>query len=620
MNDFTKTLLACLALCLGFINAKAQNADAVVTEEKNNVTISDDGSYAWTLHQSVKILNERGAGHASFSVYLDKNKTLDKFQMTFADASGKVLRTFKQKDLMRSELSEGLVEDGYMMMLDETPPVYPIVAICDLTIKFKRNNIAFPVFAPIDHYNTQVEHASYDISFPENVALRYKVVNSGIKPQKDVQNGVCNLHFQMDDLKAVKNSEYGLPLDEVAPKVYFASENFSYYKTSGSLASWNELGKWNHSLFSGRQVLPEEAKAKIKQVVRGCSNDREKVEAIYKFLASTTRYVSIQLAIGGFQPMAAADVWKRGYGDCKALSNYMMALLAEVGIDSHCVAISTTKRRLLEDFPTFQQMNHMILEVPMQNDTLWVECTNPTLNLGYVHSGIAGHDALEISEKGGRVVTLPEYPDSCNLTLAEAIIDVNENGAADITVNTEYRYHRYHLMKELTTLDDNDLRKLMFAIYNLPQTEIKTCGAEDISIPFGMTAVKSNMEAHSRKFANATAARLFVPLNFFHKNFSPAADSHNANELYFPKGAKSSEKIVVCIPKGFQVEKMPQDVSISMPYAEFHSHVSLQGDKLILQNEYIRHKGVFRDAVDGFYEMEKKIAEVYAAKLVLKKI
>lgn len=43
----------------------------------------------------------------------------------------------------------------------------------------------------------------------------------------------------------------------------------------------------------------------------------------------------------------------------------MRAMLKEVGIPSNYVTISTTNRRLLKDFASVGQMNHVILQVPL---------------------------------------------------------------------------------------------------------------------------------------------------------------------------------------------------------------------------------------------------------------
>ena len=39
-----------------------------------------------------------------------------------------------------------------------------------------------------------------------------------------------------------------------------------------------------------------------------------------------------------------------------------------------------------------------------KGDTIWIECTAPDLALGYVHSDIAGHDALVMTDDGGKIM------------------------------------------------------------------------------------------------------------------------------------------------------------------------------------------------------------------------
>ncbi len=177
-------------------------------------------------------------------------------------------------------------------------------------------------------------------------------------------------------LSPIIKEPFGPDFTELFPRVYFAPSAFKYDKSEGDMSNWQKYGEWQYRLLDGRDLLTEPFRAKLHELTAHCTTDRDKVKAIYDYLAKTTRYVSIQLGIGGLQPIAAADVCRTGFGDCKGLSNYTRAMLKELGIASTYTVISTTNERLLPDFSSANQMNHVILQVPLPQDTLWLECTN----------------------------------------------------------------------------------------------------------------------------------------------------------------------------------------------------------------------------------------------------
>jgi len=68
-------------------------------------------------------------------------------------------------------------------------------------------------------------------------------------------------------------------------------------------------------------VLPETTKQKVTELTKNAKSREEKARLLYEYVQNKTRYISIQLGIGGFQPFEARVVDETGYGDCKALSN-----------------------------------------------------------------------------------------------------------------------------------------------------------------------------------------------------------------------------------------------------------------------------------------------------------
>src|SRR5690606_27634424 len=125
----------------------------------------------------------------------------------------------------------------------------------------------------------------------------------------------------------------------------------------------------------------------VEKLIAGVTDEKEKISILYKYLQQNTRYISIQLGVGGWQPFDAAYVAKNGYGDCKALTNYMQSLLKTAGIPSYYTVVYAgssgyAQNRFVEDLPS-NQFNHVILCVPGMKDTTWLECTSQQSPPGY---------------------------------------------------------------------------------------------------------------------------------------------------------------------------------------------------------------------------------------------
>jgi hypothetical protein len=166
----------------------------------------------------------------------------------------------------------------------------------------------------------------------------------------------------------------------------------------------------------GRDVLPDDIKKKVHELTDHLTDTRQKVYALYNFLQNNTHYISIQLGIGGWQPFPADYVATKRYGDCKALSNYMVALLKEAGIDGKYVVIYGGRDMpdLVGDFPSLQG-NHMITCVPLGKDSIWLECTSQTESPDFMGSFTGDRNAILIDADGGHIVHTPSYSAADNL-------------------------------------------------------------------------------------------------------------------------------------------------------------------------------------------------------------
>ena len=607
--------LLTLLLLVSALHATAQKA---VVEESLVDVVCDSPTHALlNFKKSTTILSEQGASAALFVCSCSKYDKLTRFKGQVTDTSGCIIRKIKESELNRTEYSPYLAVDEYKLYFEYTPPVYPITVTYEWTIESHDNLIEFPVFCPQDDYDVSVRKAVYKLTAPRDIHVRYAKQN--IAQNVSVSEGAKSVQvftLELSDLPALKREAYARPLRGRLPLAFFAPTEFEYYGTRGSLQDWAHYGLWEYSLIKGSEDLPQSLCQELHQLTDCLTTDREKVQAVYGLLEKKTRYVAILLGIGGQKPAPAASVSKSGFGDCKGLSNLMRAMLKEIGIHSNYTTISTVNRRLLRDFASVGQMNHVILQVPLANDTLWLECTNPQLPLGLLHEDIAGHDAIEVSETGGRLVQLPVYADSANLMHSTIMIQLDDKGAADVKLEQKARDGQYESRIPLLKMDEKDRQEVLLRMLRIPQAsivwhEVSENGAE----------ISVSAEAKSQRYATVTGQRLFVPICPIHNGYAmPPTYASRQEDIYLESGYLDEDEITITIPDGYDIEARPKDFEQVLPFGSFSFAVRCEGSEIHVRNRLLMKSGAFDKALyPQLVDFIKTIGNAYSQKIVLKK-
>ena len=397
-----KTIL--IALILGFAGlAKAEpgepkypvsdipealknNVNVVFREDKMVFTIHSESKASFYVHQVVTIFNEKGKKYAVEVIGYDKLSKIKDLSGTVYDALGKQIKRLKNNEIYDQSAFDGfsLYSDNRFKSIDLTQGTYPYTVEFEYEIEYKYL-FSIPGFVLIPDEKIAVQNSSYQLRYPQNLEPRYKVSNTDAKPlQGKTSDGLQSLTWSFSNVLPIRFEPHGPPKQDLLVTISVAPTLFEYDHYSGTMSSWDLFGQWISSLNKGRGELPAATQQKVRELTKNLNTTEEKVKVVYAFLQDKTRYVSIQLGIGGYQPFAATVVDQTGYGDCKALSNYMVSMLNTIGIPSHYALIRAGEgaASMETDFPS-AQFNHAIVAVPNGQDTLWLECTSQTNQIGY---------------------------------------------------------------------------------------------------------------------------------------------------------------------------------------------------------------------------------------------
>lgn len=600
----------------------SKDATSIITDSRTEVLCKSMTQSIEKESRTILILNRKGLNAAHFVCECDMFRSLQKFSGEILNASGQSVRKIKKSELQKSEYSSSLSTDDYAYYYECNFPSFPFTVKYEWEIKCNNGLIGYQSFLPQTDFQQGVEQATYRIELPAGQECRYRELNTGGKniqvTKSTGTDGQQVIEVTASKLLPIQKEPFGPDFAKLFPRIYFAPSAFKYDKSEGDMSTWQKYGEWQYKLLDGRDELTEPFRNKLHGLTAHCSTDREKVKAIYDYLAKTTRYVSIQLGIGGLQPIAASDVCRTGFGDCKGLSNYTRAMLKEIGIPSTYTVISTTNERLLPDFSSANQMNHVILQVPLPKDTLWLECTDPSLPFGYIHQGIAGHDALLIEPAGGSIHRLPMYPDSLNTQHIIATITLSPTAETQIEVNEISRLFQYENEAGIVYLEPNKQKDHIRSTLNLSQADIlrlqiKECKKANPSITFSYTA-------SSQQYGYKTGNRLFIPTNIFKKGFSVPRAISRKYPIHINYGYSDTDSICIKLPDGYIVEGLPKPIDLKSKFGNFHSSIYTKDNKIYIVHQLFMRKGVYKPGeYTAFLDFRKQVAEQYNGKIILKK-
>lgn len=600
------------------------NANAVVRLSQINIDVVSQKSMTIKSIQVTTVLNELGLRNLDLSENYDKNSKINKIEATAYNAFGKEIKSFKRKDFKDVSVADGvsIFNDNRALYLDYTPIAYPFTIVFETEVS--TSNTAFiPPWSPVDDYLVSTEKTSLTINFKSELKLKNKEVNFSDKYGLEKKETDSSISYSAKNLLAKKREELSPSFVESFPFVYFALENFALENVEGKASNWADFGKWYYqSLLADTEEISKETEAKLKQMVGAEKNPIEIAKIVYKYVQEKTRYVSVQVGIGGWKPMLAMDVDRLGYGDCKALTNYTRCLLKSVGVPSYYTVVyagAAETKDLQNDFASVQG-NHVILTLPIDNKLIWLECTSQLQPFGFQGDFTDDRNVLLVKPEGGEIVKTRVFAETDNLKYTKASYEITKDGnfIGKAKITSKGLQYDNEFGKERLSREDQikNYKEEFDNINNLKINKINLNNNKD-KIEF-----TEDLELEAEGYAQNSGGKLMFALNAFDQS-SYVPKKYRTREFPFEmdRGYTNEDEIEITIPEGYIVEAKPngleQETEFGYYKIEFNT---LSPSKILCKRKLVIKKGVYeKSKYESYRKFRETIAKTDNSKIVITK-
>lgn len=586
-----------------------KRATAVIRSDETHVTLESKDKYTSLRKRIVTVLNEKGADHADFRVlYKEGSEKISDIKIDYYDASGQHMRSIKSKEVEDYIAYDGvsMISDGRVKYYDAEIIDYPITA--ELSWKEESKSTLFiPFWSPLSSSQVSVESSSYKIDNLTSIKLRVSERNlDGYQIESRSSN-----QYKITNQKVSSTEKYIPSFLERKPMVIIAPESFLYEGYDGSYSDWATLGRWVYRdlLMAKKDLDHEKVRTDLRDVISDGDDKESIVRKIYDYVQENTRYILIGLDEGGLVPLSTQKVHNVKYGDCKALSFYMKDLLDAYDIEANYVIVRAGVDRpedLFPEYPHTYPANHIILNVPLEQDTIWLDCTSNDNPFNFLGDFTDDRLVLQVDSDGGKLMTTPAYNKDLNKQVVKGEVSLDKSGNVDVDLNIEEYGIQIGKGIALAGYDNNEMDEYLktrllkdFDNVSIQDYDVKLI-EEDIKTTqqYQFEADTYIEKAGDYMILSASLLPMSIP--------RLKKDSKRENDVLFPREEQSMSIVTYEIPVGYRV-RLPEETRLDSKYGSYVQTIKEIGpQKIEVTRDFILRKGRYEpseyDEIKMFFD------------------
>lgn len=241
------------------------------------------------------------------------------------------------------------------------------------------------------------------VSWPQDLPVSRVRLGDAEVPEPKLVDG---FYIWEADLPVAKPTE--MPSD--APDRYLAGNLMQL----GTYADWRDVSRQMASHYDVAGTVGSGALADEIARIAGASDDPlERAAMALRVVQDEISYLSNGLDGGNYLPQMPQETWEKRYGDCKAKSVLLLAMLRELEVPSEVVLVQSKGGDILPDLaPIPGNFDHMIVRAEIAGQSYWLDGTGSGTRADTIDTIPRFHYALPLRNEGASLMALGSRPQS----------------------------------------------------------------------------------------------------------------------------------------------------------------------------------------------------------------
>ncbi|MGE0667011.1 MAG: TonB family protein [Sphingomonadales bacterium] len=202
---------------------------------------------------------------------------------------------------------------------------------------------------------------------PVDKAVTWKVTPDFPVATEQVRNGRRFLTYELRDPASSV-------LTEGAPARFNVRRQIEY----STLPAWADISGVLKPLFDQASTLAPDSpvRREVEGIASALTDPVARAEAVLSLVQEQVRYVYVGLDGGNYRPESADDTWQRRFGDCKAKTALLLAMLRELDIAAEAALVDVNGGDGMDQrLPNPILFNHVVVKAVIDGKVYWLDGT-----------------------------------------------------------------------------------------------------------------------------------------------------------------------------------------------------------------------------------------------------